>query len=237
MQALKNILIEKHYAHKAPSGKTHYFKYEDAVIAISIPANNNVSKWLVGEKNRVWELSRMWAPDGHRKHLLTEAIAHALREFRLLEPEVWAVISYADPNGHEQSGQRAHEGGVYLASSWTYLGQCEDGRYFRCAKTGQVHARRSFHMGHGFIRDHEIVARGFKKFNLPGKHRFARGLNKKARKLIAAKAKEIGAVHPITLQRAAESADQKAARRAAYKVVRKMARKVPHKVQQVNQQV
>lgn len=190
---IKKIICEKHYAHSFPSGKTYCFEFETAVLTISIPANNNVSKWLVGEKNKVWELSRLWAPDGHRFNLLTETIAHAVESFKKLEPDVWALISYADPNttGHNGYNAVPHEGQIYRAASWLSLGASEDGRYFRHAVTGQVVARRKFHMGKRFIIDAEIVKLGYFKHNLPGKLRFGRGLTTKGRRLVARKVKEI----------------------------------------------
>lgn len=192
---IKNIICENHYAHSFPSGKTYCFRYEDAIVAISIPANNQVSTWLVGEKNRVWELSRLWAPSPHRFNLLTEAISRVVEDFKKLEPEAWALISYADPNtqGHNGYNDVPHEGLVYKAASWASLGRSEDGRYFRHGTTGQVVARRKFHMGKKFILDSEIIALGYVKQNLPGKLRFGRGLTHKGRRIVARRAAQIAA--------------------------------------------
>jgi hypothetical protein len=163
-----------HYTHSVPSGKTHWFEYRSALVAWSIPANNNVSKFLIGEPNRVWELSRLWAPDGHEPNLLTIAIAATLRELRAMEPDLLAVVSYADPNA-------GHHGGVYRAASWMYLGQCEESRYY-VDENGQSVARRKFHSGDRCMVKAEIEARGFREMRKPGKHRFALGLTKKTRK-------------------------------------------------------
>jgi hypothetical protein len=148
---------------------------------ISIPANYMVSRWLGCAPGRVWELTRLWAPDGHPKNLLTEAIAFAVREFHKLNLAD-ALISYADPNA-------GHHGGIYKAASWTQLGQSEEVRAYR--KDGQIVARRKFHSGSRAMIKAEIEALGYQELKLPGKWRFARGLTREGkravRKLIAAR--------------------------------------------------
>jgi hypothetical protein len=169
------VTVERHhYAHSVSSGKTYWFSFGAALIAWSIPANNNVSKFLIGKPKLVWELSRLWAPDGHESNLLTQAIASSLKVFRQLEPSVAAVVSYADPNV-------GHEGGVYRAASWLYCGQCEEGRYYVDSE-GQVVSRRKFHSGSKYLSKAEIEAKGFQQLRKPGKHRYAKGLCKWSRK-------------------------------------------------------
>ena len=168
-----------HYARSIPSGKSHYFCCSGAFYAFAIPANKNISRYLTGEDNNVWELSRMWAHDKHRPNALTEGLAKAVRGLRLLQPEIGALISYADPNV-------GHEGHVYRAASWVYLGQCEEGRYYRDA-AGQVVARRKFHSGSKAMQKADIEALGYVELRLPGKHRYAKGLTRKARAAIAKK--------------------------------------------------
>ena len=163
-----------HYAHAVSSGKTYWFSCGEALVAWSIPANNNVSNFLIGKPKLVWELSRLWAPDGHKPNLLTQAIASTLKAFRHLEPEVRAVVSYADPNV-------GHKGGVYRAASWMYCGQCEEGRYY-VDSTGQVVSRRKFHSGSKYLSKTEIEAMGYRQLKKPGKHRYAKGLRKWSKK-------------------------------------------------------
>jgi hypothetical protein len=173
-EEIKKIIIENHYTHSIPSGKSHYFKFEDAVIIFSIPANMNINRFLGCEN--VWELSRLWAPDGHRKNLLTQAISWAVTQLRLVEPTVDALVSYADPN-------RGHEGFVYRAASWVYLGQCEESRVYRRLSDGRLFPRRSFHSGSRGLKKNEIENLGYQQLKLPGKHRFVKGLSKKTRNI------------------------------------------------------
>jgi len=138
------------------------------------------SEWLLGTKANVWELSRLWAPDGHRPNLLTQAISETLKGLKLLEFPLDAVISYADPNV-------GHTGGIYKAASWLYLGQAEEGRYYKNRETGQVVARRKFHSGARLLQKEQIEALGYDELQRPGKHRFVRLISRKAKKAYQAK--------------------------------------------------
>jgi hypothetical protein len=163
-----------HYLHSVPSGKSHYIGFDGAYVVWSIPPNCNISTFLVGKPNVVWELSRMWAPDGHRKNLLTQAIAFSVKQLRIAEPQCAAVVSYADPNV-------GHHGGIYLAASWIQCGTCEETRYYVTA-TGQTVSRRSFHSGDKRLTTAEVLSRGVQELHRPGKLRFAFPLRPWARK-------------------------------------------------------
>lgn len=178
VERCQQLLMRHHYTRSVPSGKSWYHVHDGAVVVFSIPPNMNVSQWLVGEANAVLELSRLWAPDGHPPNLLTRAIAAAIAALRpSWGAQIKALISYADPNV-------GHLGGVYRAASWTYVGQCEDARNWRDA-AGNIVPRRKFHSGKSFLRKPEIEALGYQQHNIAGKHRFARGLTRRTRKLIA----------------------------------------------------
>ena len=153
-----------------------------ALIVFSEPANPNTARWLLGTANgRVLELSRLWAPDGHAPTLLTEAIAYATRELRRHRPDVGALISYADP-------EHDHNGGIYRAASWTFLGRSSERRRYTAAD-GKPVARRAFHSGKHTLSPAEVAALGVTESSVEaGKLRFARGLTAGARRLIAKKA-------------------------------------------------
>lgn len=174
---MMRVICDRHYTHSVPSGKSIYFNYNDAVVVFAIPANHNISKFLVGEPNKVWELARLYAPDRHQHNLLTQALASTIRMFREQEPTVTALVSYADPNV-------GHLGGIYRSASWVYLGQSEESRNYR-SNDGTIVSRRKFHSGRRGLKKAEIEAMGYQQLNLPGKHRFAKGLNKKTRRLIS----------------------------------------------------
>lgn len=163
-----------HYTHSVPSGKSHYFRVEDALVVFSIPANQFVGKFMYGRPRTVWELSRLWAPDGHERNLLTRAISRSVTAFRALEPDVWGLVSYADPNV-------GHIGTIYRAASWIPCGQVEESRYYLDA-AGVVVSRRKFHSGGHSMRKAEILALGYREVKRPGRLRFSRPLTRTARR-------------------------------------------------------
>ena len=175
----RETILQFHYTRSWPSGKSFVFTFEDAIVVFSIPANYMVSQWLGCAPGRVWELTRLWAPDGHRKNLLTEAISFAVREFHKLSVAD-ALVSYADPNA-------GHSGGIYKAASWVQLGQSEEARAYRDA-AGQIVSRRKFHSGSRSMRKAEILALGYQQLKLPGKLRFARGLTRQGKRAVQTKA-------------------------------------------------
>ena len=172
-EAIKTIK-RRHYTRSVPSGKSHYMRFRDALVVWSIPANNNIARFVLGwDGGVVWELSRLWAPDGHEKNLLTRAISHAVKRLVELErPD--AVVSYADPNV-------GHLGGMYRAASWVDHGQSDESRAYRSAE-GKILARRAFHSGPSTLSKAEIEQLGYAELNLPGKHRFVRFLSRQARR-------------------------------------------------------
>lgn len=172
-QAAIETIRTNHYTHSVPSGKSYYVRFGDALVVWSIPANRNIAKFILGWPGKVWELSRLWAPDGHAANLLTQAISGAVAVIKRLErPD--ALVSYADPNA-------GHRGGVYRAASWTYHGKSEEVRTYR-APDGQTVARRAFHSGSKGMRKAEIESLGYVEVKLPGKERFVRYLSKAAKK-------------------------------------------------------
>lgn len=169
------MIRERHYTHSVPSGKSHYIGFGDAIVVWAIPANKNLAKFVLGYPGNVWELSRLWAPDGHEKNLLTRAISAAVGIIRRLEnPD--ALVSYADPNA-------GHRGGVYRAASWIYHGQSEESRAYR-GKNGEIVSRRAFHSGKRGMRKAEIEAMGFSELKLPGKERFVKPLSRRAKRVV-----------------------------------------------------
>ncbi len=167
----------KHYSQSIPSGKSHYVGYEAAIVVWSIPANMNIGKFLLGREANVWELSRLWAPDGHRANLLTEAISAAAGIIVSLErPEV--LVSYADPNV-------GHRGGIYHAASWLFHGQSEESRRYVNGDGNPV-GRRAFHSGDKLMTKAEIEQAGYSELKQPGKLRFVKPITRRAkRELIA----------------------------------------------------
>ena len=167
----QETIKSNHYTRSVPSGKSHYMQFNTAIVVWSIPANKNLAKFILGWNGVVWELSRLWAPDGHENNLLTQAISAAVRLIIKIErPD--ALVSYADPNA-------GHKGGVYRAASWLYHGKSEEVRVYR-GPCGTTVARRAFHSGRRGLRKSEIEALGYKEEKMTGKERFVRPISRRA---------------------------------------------------------
>ena len=166
-----------HYTHSVPAGKTYYWQFDEALVAFSIPANQFIGKFLFGRQRNVWELSRLWAPDGHRRNLLTQAIAAVVRAFRVLEPDVWGAVSYADPNV-------GHAGTIYRAASWIPCGQVEDSRYY-LAPDGTVVSGRRLQSGATGMTKAAILEAGYREVKRPGRLRFVLPFTSTARREFA----------------------------------------------------
>ncbi len=174
-RAAIDVICANHYTHSVPSGKSHYVQFEDAIVVWSISANKNIAKFVLGFDGSVWELSRLWAPDGHAPNLLTRAISAAVDMIRRIEnPD--ALVSYADPNV-------GHKGGVYRAASWIYHGKSEESRSY-IAPDGTILSRRAFHSGKTGMRKAEIEALGYTQLKLTGKERFVFPLSREAKKVL-----------------------------------------------------
>jgi hypothetical protein len=171
------VITAHHYTHSVPSGKSIYVQFSSAIIVWSIPANKNIAKFILGWPGNVWELSRLYAPDGHDKNLLTRAISNAVSFIKHREhPD--ALVSYADPNAN-------HRGGVYRAASWIYHGQSDRTRMYQ--RDGFVLPRRSFHSGSKVISKGQIVSSGWVETYQEGKYRFVKPLTRKARRAISSR--------------------------------------------------
>src|SRR5262245_10101984 len=81
----EETVCREHYLHSVPSGKSWYCGFEDAIVIWSIPANMNIASFVLGRPGKCLELARLYAPDGHRKNLLTEAIAFAVKIINQIE--------------------------------------------------------------------------------------------------------------------------------------------------------
>jgi hypothetical protein len=170
----------RHYTRSIPSGKSYYVRYGAAIVVWSMPANMNAARhFLPGVDDPiVFELTRLWAPDGHMPNLLTKAISAAVGTLKQAEPKVDLVMSYADPSA-------GHRGFIYKAASWIEMGRSEEVRAWRHKGGGPILPRRAFHSGSNHINKPDIEKLGYVQLNFPGKHRFVRPLSRRAKHLYA----------------------------------------------------
>jgi hypothetical protein len=170
-----------HYARTIPSGRSHWIGFGTAIIVFSQPANYRAAgHFMPGTADpAVLELTRLWAPDGHPRNLLTMAISRAVGLLKQAVPDIDLVVAYADPAA-------GHHGGIYKAASWISAGRSEEPRAWRRADgTGPIVPRRAFHVGPRHLNKPAIEALGYVQLRLAGKHRFVRPLSRRAKRLWA----------------------------------------------------
>lgn len=107
-----------HYSGKMPAGKlARYGVWESdrfiGAVLYGRGANDRMSRLLGLKQTECVELVRV-ALSAHEAPV-TQIIAVTLRELKLDNPGLRAVMSYADPN-------QGHHGGIYQAGNWIYLG-------------------------------------------------------------------------------------------------------------------
>jgi hypothetical protein len=162
------IIVENHYTHRFPSGWVRCYEFAGVVVIFSIPANKNLEPFIFDKPVQLRELARLWAADGHKPFALTQALAAIIKQFRRDEPQVKALVSFADPN-------QDHHGGIYQAASWTYTGQSSESRAYMLPDGTPV-SRRAFHTGSkSYIPTLPVI-------KLPGKLRYVKFLDTRVRK-------------------------------------------------------
>lgn len=87
-----------------------------------------------------WELARLWLRDDVPKNAETYLIGRAVRYIRRHNPEVKALVSYADPSA-------GHAGTIYKAANWTADGRTDQERKtprfdYADGATGKRYSRR-----------------------------------------------------------------------------------------------
>lgn len=162
------IIVENHYTHRFPSGWVRCYEYGGVVVVFSIPANKNLEPFIFDTPVQLRELARLWAADGHKPFALTQALSAIIKQFRRDEPQVKALVSFADPN-------QDHHGGIYQAASWNYTGQSSESRAYMLPDGTPV-SRRAFHTGSkSYVPTLPVI-------KLPGKLRYIKLLDTRVRK-------------------------------------------------------
>lgn len=91
----------------------------DAVVVFSPPVASHF-KTIPGF--RPVELARLWQAD-HADRPLSQFLAASLRWLRQLDPDLDCVFSYADPAQKNDRTKRPHNGTVYQATNFAYVGE------------------------------------------------------------------------------------------------------------------
>jgi hypothetical protein len=129
------------------------------------------------------ELSRLWSPDGMPTNTESRLISAAIRQLI----GVRLVISYADPS-------QGHNGAIYQATNFVYLGQTDGGERLVDESGQEVHSKllSVYRMRHPRMADwpsKDIAEHfGFRPIPNPSKHRYAYAIRPEDRAVLAAMA-------------------------------------------------
>jgi len=147
-------------------------------------------------RSQVCELTRV----ALREHTepVSRIVSQALRQLRQSSPGLQLVVSFADP-------AHGHHGGIYQAMNWTYLGTSDPSKAYIHRATGKLlHQRVVTRSGVGtqFGRAARVHRRAdCDPVILPGKHRYALGLDRATRRQLDALAQPYPAVEGSTVSR------------------------------------
>lgn len=133
----KNIIIEKHYTHKASSCRyaLGIFYKEDSphpffeneskekligCMTLGFPVGRRVlgsifSEDIGLETTNLLELTRLYIDDGYGKNIESLVLGGMFAWLKRNAPNIKVLISYADP-------EQNHSGKIYQATNWLYQG-------------------------------------------------------------------------------------------------------------------
>lgn len=151
-KAIKYAIMHWHYSRSVPSVSLAYNVYNDndewcGVVAYGIGANNNIAKAYNLGQGEVVELVRV-ALNGKQK-TTSQAVAISLKLLKKDAPLVKLVVSYADT-------AQGHEGTIYKASNWDYVGDSMAESAIDPAD-GKVKHTRTLHSIYGSVKGFERV--------------------------------------------------------------------------------
>lgn len=161
-------MIRRHYLHKWPGVVVAILalcRDDEPVgcIVFALPPAATYKRY----GGLTWELARLWVDDSEPTNTESWFIARAVRWVKANRPDVWALVSYADPSV-------GHLGTVYRAANWMADGRTDDERKSpRCDYLcdGKIYSR----MGH------LPEGRPFERVPRVSKYRFVMGLSFGAR--------------------------------------------------------
>lgn len=167
---IKRLIIEHHYLHAMPSACWRSFGvYAGGDLmgaAVFTAGPRHGYRVLSGARpQQVAILARLWLSDDLPKNAESRIIAILIRLLRR-ENRWKLLLSYADPGA-------GHEGVIYRASGWLYLGIGQPSRYLDLGDGKPVHPRTAYgrfganNLGH--LRRTGIDAR---QLIQGGKHRY-----------------------------------------------------------------
>lgn len=207
----RDVLVKHHYLHSYPGGwSLPLVDPEHGGVAVFVIPRQHVCNFLFGRPVRLLELSRLWSLDGSDPNYLSTFLARCIRGIRETRAAD-ALVSYADP-------EVGHTGTIYQATNWTYMGRTKPSVAWE--REGQIYPARFFKSGKRMPADDVIIARGYRRRAVQGKHRYAMPLAEDVRLRLLSR-DESGIV------RAEDGPSPEVVGRAVEQVVRRMIGEAP----------
>lgn len=170
-----------HYSHSIPAGKiTKIGVWENdvfkGVVLFSRGANKSIGGPYGLGQDECCELTRIALTKHHTP--VTKIVSIAFKLLKQVSPGIKLIVSYADIDQN-------HEGGIYKAGNWIYVGVHGDGSRTGFILFGQKKHNKSIHSlyGHGSQRMEFLkkIDPNVKEFFSKGKHKYLYVLDEKIR--------------------------------------------------------
>lgn len=138
---IRNFIETHHYSKNINGVKISFcFKVEHNGVLVGGVLFGAISttawkKFSDNEKN-VMELRRLVLLDSAGKNSESRVIGYCLRHIKKISPETEVIVSYADPHYN-------HEGTIYKASNFEYVGLSGKDKGFLDKETGKIYHSRA----------------------------------------------------------------------------------------------
>lgn len=175
LKEVKSFVEKNHYSHSVNGVKITYcfsVNYNEMLVGAVIFGQLSTTAWkkFSNKEEHVLELRRLVLIDDAGKNSESRVIGHCLKWLKKNCPQIHVVVSYADPN-------YGHEGVIYKASNFKYIGLSGKDHGFYDPETGKTYHSRALRTKYKgdykpFVKKlRQKLANGeLRKVNLQGKH-------------------------------------------------------------------
>lgn len=191
IKEIKDFVEKNHYSHSINGVKIKYcFKVEanNQLVGGVIFGAMSTTAWkkFANSEKKVLELRRLVLDDSASRNSESRTIGHCLRTIKKIDRDVEVIVSYADPH-------HGHNGTIYKASNFAYVGMSGGDNGFLDKDTGKVYHSRALRTK--YKGDYKPFVKKLRKklengilipFPLPPKHCFVFSFIKKRIKALKA---------------------------------------------------
>ncbi len=139
--AANEYIVKHHYTHAPSVSVLNLGVFRDnALIGVisygqSVAPKMHTALISYLQKDEYFELLRLHVKDVTPKHFESWFISESFKWIKEFYPKVKILVSFADPS-------EGHNGTIYQATNWHYVGKTSKAKFYRNIKTGKlVHPR------------------------------------------------------------------------------------------------